>query len=429
MEKRLGFFFVVLLVVSFSLFASGTNEAKATQEEITVVIGTSGNANTIQAHLSEFQEKTGIKVNLESYAAADVKNKVNINGAAGGTEIDVFAFQPTTDTRAYYSNGYFAPLNDYIAASKDYAYEDFFPSSRLSTSVDDVIVGIPYMVEGEIMWYNKEILEKYGVSVPTTFAEMLEVAKKVYDPQNNVYAYTLRGQGNNAVGAITGFLYGFGADFYNEDMTVATINTPEALAAIEFYADLCAFGPPGMQNIKHSDGINWFNNGLTAFRIDSYAQSFNHNDPEKSSIAEHLGYAMFPMGEIGTYTPYNTVGWAYAISATSKHKDAAWKFIEWASSYDMEVKSMIAGGFSARSSVWEDSQVAEVVDPELMSVVKQTGAYGYPYSLPRNMNAVGVRALVGELIDAAQTGLRGAELKAVADEINAKIQAILDSEK
>jgi multiple sugar transport system substrate-binding protein len=428
MGKKLGLFLVALLVVSSTLFAAGAQEIKQQPQEITVVMGTSGNANAIRAHLAEFEAKTNIKVNLESYAAADVQNKVNINGAAGGTEIDVFAFQPITNTRSYQANGYFAPLNDYIAASKGYDYEDFFPSSRLSTSVDGVVVGIPYMVEGLMMWYNKDILDRYKVSVPTTFKEMLEVAKKVYDPANNVYAYTLRGQGNNAVGVIAGFLYGFGANYFDKDMK-ATMNTPEALAAIEFYADLCAYGPPGMKNIKHSDGINWFNNGLTAFRIDSYAQSFNHNNPEKSTIAKDLGYAMLPKGEIGTYTPFNTVGWAYGISATSQHKDAAWKFIEWASGYEMEVNSMVEGGFSARSSVWEDARVAAVVDPQLMEVVKQTGEYGYPYSLPNNMNAVEVRALIGEIIDAAQSGLRGAELKAVADKVNVKIQTILDSEK
>ena len=422
-----GFVFLVIVLSIFSLYASGQQEG-SDKKEITVVMGTSGNANAIQEHLAEFEQSTGIKVNLESYAASDVKNKVNINGAAGGTEIDVFAFQPTTDTRSYYENGYFAPLNDYIANSGSYDYDDFFPSSKLSTTIDDVIVGIPYMVEGEIMWYNKKILDQYDAFVPTTFEEMLEVAPLVTDPDNNVYAYTLRGQGNNAVGAIAGFLYGFGADFYNEEMTKATINSPEAIEAIGFYADLCSYGPPGMQNITHSDGINWFNNGLTAFRIDSYAQSFNHNDPEKSDIADDLGYAMLPVGKIGTYTPYNTVGWAYAISSTSENKDEAWAFIEWASGYEMEVNSMINGGFSARSSVWADPRIAEVIDPELMAVVQKTGEYGYPYSLPHNINAVEVRALVGELIDAAQAGARGTELKKVADVINEKIQAILDSE-
>lgn len=421
---------MILLAVSAMAFANAQAEqAPAAPEEITVVMGTSGNANAIIEKLAEFEAANNIKVSIETYAAADVKNKVNINGAAGGSEIDVLAFQPTSDTRAYYANGYLEPLNKYIEKAKGYDYEDFFQASKVSTSVGEIIVGIPYMVEGEIMWYNKDILAKYGAEVPTTFAEMLEVAKKIYDPANNVYAYTLRGQGNNAVGAIAGFLYGFGADFYDAEMKTATVNTPEFLAAVEFYADLCKFGPPGMQNIKHSDGINWFNNGLTAFRIDSYAQSFNHNNPEKSDIAQYLGYAMLPKGNNGTYTPYNTVGWAYGISATSTHKDAAWKFIEWASSYAMDVSCMLKGGFSARAKVWENEEVAKVVDPSLMAVAKLTGETGYPYSLPHNVNAAEVRAIVGEIIDAAQAGKRGAELKAVADDANARIQAILDSEK
>lgn len=396
--------------------------------KITVVTTSSGPLLAVQKYLPEFEAETGIKVNLELYEFQEAIDKININAGAGGSDIDVISYRPIQETAAWYSNGYFKPLNDYIAASADYDYEDFFPSARAVTTVNDDIIGIPYLVEGEMLWYNTDLFERYGATVPTNFDELLETCKKLYDPANNVYAISLRGEGNGAVTQFSGFLYGFGGDFFDEDLN-ATMNTPEALAALEYYAELIKYGPDGMAAGSTNDSINWFSNGITAMRIDAYAQTFNHTDPDTSVIYDKIGFARFPMGTIGAYTPYNIVAWAWGISSTSKNQDAAWEFVKWASSKEMDVQGMIETGFSARASAWGDERVAAVVDPTLMQVVQHTGEVGYPYDRPHNANASEVRALVGKMIDLANTGLRGSELAAAVEPLNQQIQAILDGEK
>ena len=397
---------------------------------ITVVTTSSGPFLAAQdGGLEEFEEMTGIKVNLELYEFQEAIDKININAAGGGDAIDVITYRPIQETQTWYANGYFAPLNDYIAeAGDEYDYEDFFPAAREVTTVNGDIVGIPYLTEGEILWYNTELFEQYDATVPETFDELLETAEKLYDPANNVYGISLRGEGNSAVTQFSGFLYGFGGDFYDEDLN-ATMNTPEALQALEYYADLCAYGPDGAPSASQADGINWFNTGITAMRIDAYAQEWNHTNPETSLIYDKLGHANFPKGPIGEYTPYNVVAWAMGVSATSKNQDAAWEFIEWLTGKEMDVQAMLHNGFSARVSTWADPRVAEVVDPELMEVVQHTGEVGYPYDRPHNANSSEVRAIVGQMIDLAQSGLRGQELADAVEPLNTQMQEILDTEK
>lgn len=398
-------------------------------EEITIVTTASGPIRAAQNNIAEFEEQTGIKVNFESYEFQEAINKIQISAAGGGGDIDVLCYRPIQETVSWYENGYFENLNDYIdAAGEDYDYEDFFESAREATTVDGNIVGIPYLMEGEILWYNKELFEKYDVEVPTTFDELLEVAKKCYDPDNNSYGIALRGEGNGAVTQFSGFLYGFGGNFYDEEGN-ATMNTPEALEALEYYADLVQYGPDGMAALGQTESVNFFNQGLTAMRIDAYAQTFNHTDPEQSLISDKVGYAMFPEGPIGKSTPYNIVAWAYGISSTSEHKDAAWEYIKWASGKEMEVKGMLENGWSARGSAWADDSVKEYLDPDLANVVSQIGEVGYAYDRPHNENSAEVRAIVGQMIDLANSGLRGDELKAEVDPLNDQIQEILDSEK
>ncbi len=421
----------MLMSLAAPAYAEEESENPASDgPSITVVTTTSGPINAAQENIDEFYDLTGITVNFEVYEDyEETISKELSNAEEGGTDIDVLCYRPIQETTSWYENGYFEPLNDYIdAAGEDYDYDDFFESARELTQVDGTIVGIPYLVEGEILWYNTEIFEEYGVEVPTTFDELLEVAEACYDPAKNTYGIALRGSGNSAVTQFSGFLYGFGGDFYDDEGN-ATMNTDEALAALEYYADLVSYGPDGMSAGGQTESIYWFNRGKTAMRVDAYSQTFNHTDPDTSKIVDNLGYAMFPEGPIGESTPYNIVAWAYGISSTSQNKDLAWEYINWATSKEMEVQGMLADGWSARSSAWDDSRVTEHTDPELAEVVSEIGEVGYPYDRPHNADSSEVRAIVGQMIDLANFGLRGDELKAEVDPLNDEIQEILDSEK
>lgn len=400
-------------------------------ETITICTTISGPIEAAMENIAEFEELTGIKVQFELYEFQECIDKQNINAAGGGNSIDVLCYRPIQETATWYANGYFEPLNDYIAAAGDeYDYEDFGESARAVTTVGDDIVGIPYLVEGEMIWYNEEIFEQYGVEkLPETFDELMAVAEQCYDPANNVYGVALRGAGNNAVTQFSGFLYGFGGDFFDKETMTATMTTPEALAALEYYADLMKFAPDGMEALTNTEAITYFNQGLTAMRVDAYAQTFNHTNPDTSDVVDVLGYMPFPEGPIGKATPYNIVAWAYGISATSEHKDAAWEFLKWVSGKDMEVQAMLHEGWSARISVWSNDEVIASMDPELAATVGKVVADGYPYDRPSNANAGEVRALVGQMLDIAYTGLRGEELKAAIEPINDQIQALLDTEK
>lgn len=397
-------------------------------QTITIVTTGSGPVYAAAKYLDEFEAQTGIKVVLEQYEFQEAINKIAINAAAGGSDIDVICYRPIQETLTWYGNGYFAPLNDYIAAAgEEYDYEDFSPAAREVTTVDGTIVGIPYLTEGEILWINTELFDRYNQTVPTNLDELLACAQAMYDPANNVYGISVRGEGNGAVTQFSGFLYAFGGDFFDENLN-ATMNTPEALAALEYYADLVACGPEGSDVATMNNSLDWFLNGVTAMRVDAYTHNVSITDPEQSLVVDSLDWAPLPAGPAGS-TPYNIVAWAWGISSTSQKQDAAWEFIKWISSKDMDVQGQLEGGSSARVSTWSDERCASYADPKFMETVATISAIGRPYDRPFCANASEVRALVGQMIDAANSGQRGEELKATVDALNAQMQAILDTEK
>lgn len=448
MKKIIALLLTLVLLLSLVACGSASNETNPPAEEkvptaedgdtvvekpfagqtITIVTTGSGPVYAAEKHLDEFEEMTGIEVILEQYEFQEAINKIAINAAAGGSDIDVICYRPIQETLTWYNNGYFAPLNDYIAAAgEEYDYEDFSPAAREVTTVDGTIVGIPYLTEGEMLWMNTALFEQYGQTAPTNLDELLACAQAMYDPANNVYGISVRGEGNGAVTQFSGFLYAFGGDFFDEDLN-ATMNTPEALAALEYYAELVKCGPEGSDVATMNNSLDWFINGITAMRVDAYTHNISITDPDQSLVVDTLDWAPLPEGPAGC-TPYNIVAWAWGVSATSEKQDAAWEFIKWISSKDMDVLSQLEGGSSARVSTWTDERCAEYADAGFMEAVATISAVGKPYDRPFCSNASEVRALVGQMIDAANAGQRGDELKATVEELNAQMQAILDTEK
>ena len=405
-----------------------TNDKPYAGTTITVVTANSAPVRAASARLSEFEEATGIKVNIEIYEPSDAIEKVAINAAAQADGIDVFAYRPIQESLSYEANGWFAPLDDHIAAAgADYDYEDFFASARdATTGKDGHIYGIPYLVEGEILYVNTEMFASLGLEKsPETMDELLDACAAAYDPASNRYGIALRGEGNQAVTQFSGFLYSFGGDFIDYKTNTATMNTPEALAALEYYADLLQYGPDGITSANLSDSLNYFKQGLTLFRIDAYSQNPVTTDPEQSLVWDKVDYSLFPAGSSGAI-PYNITAWSWAISASSKNQDAAWEFIRWASSKDVDLTAATDGAFSARTSTWASPEAAESTPAALAEVIQKTGEIGRTLDRPLCFDAAEVRALVGEMIDAANEGLRGDELAAFVETKNAEIQAILD---
>src|SRR5699024_8933986 len=60
-------------------------------------------------------------------------------------------------------------------------YEDILPGLREETMKDGEITSLPFNKSTEVLWYNKTLFDELGLEVPTTFEELKEVSKKIYE--------------------------------------------------------------------------------------------------------------------------------------------------------------------------------------------------------------------------------------------------------
>ena len=65
-------------------------------------------------------------------------------------------------------------------------YDDIIQGFREASTINGKIYGIPFNKSTEVLWYNKTLLDKLGLKVPTTYDEFANVSKEVTTKQNIV---------------------------------------------------------------------------------------------------------------------------------------------------------------------------------------------------------------------------------------------------
>jgi ABC-type glycerol-3-phosphate transport system substrate-binding protein len=78
---------------------------------------------------------------------------------------------------AYIKAGLITPLNDRFNAWSDSS--QFYPSALNGMMYNGQLLGVPYNTNARGMLYRKSILKKYGLKVPTTWDELLNVAEAI----------------------------------------------------------------------------------------------------------------------------------------------------------------------------------------------------------------------------------------------------------
>jgi len=380
--------------------------------------------DAIKELLPQFEESTGMKVEVQSFFEDQLVQKLTVQMTAASETPDVFMISPLQQGRMFVKNGWLAPLDDYVKADAAYDFNDFSKPSVSSNTINGKLHGIPIITEQHILYYRKDILEKAGIAVPKTIDELVEAAKKLHDPKNEMYGFAARGQRSPLVSQISSFMYSEGGDFMNGDK--AAVNTPEAIKGMATYATLLKdYGPPGVLNMSWPQAIGVFAQGKAAFFADANSLFKNTTDPEKSKVADKVGFAVFPAGKAGS-KPFNITSWSLAMNSKSKNKDASWAFIKWATSKEIVTATQKKGNPGARISVWDSPEGTVAYPKELAEVTKEAQKGGVDHSVPSVDNVGEARDIIGAIV---QKAISGEDIKVAAEQANKEFQALIDKEK
>lgn len=401
------------------LTGCGANgDAAAEGGTLNVVLANHVWSDFIADKIPEFEAASGVKVQLSTFGEQQLAEQYTVKLNAGDKSIDVMMFRPPSETRLYDQNGWVEDLTERATASDVLDWDDFYSSSASDVTVDDVILGVPLVTEQQILYYRKDLLEAAGIEVPTTLDELEAAAAAL--TTDETFGFVARGKQFSQTAP---YLHTFGGDWFDGDK--ATINTPEAIKSYEYYGGLLRnYGPPGVTNMGWPEAIAIFAQGKAAFYTDANVLYPNLTDPAKSVVSDQVGFAVVPGGPNGPQ-PYNITSWGLGINKNSEAKDAAWEFIEWASSPEMVLAAQKEGIFGARQSVWANPDSLTGIPLELAEVTRDSIEIDGGRDRPDVVQVTKAIQIYGGPITAA---ILGEDVKAAADKAQAQFQELLDEE-
>jgi multiple sugar transport system substrate-binding protein len=407
MKKLLFVLLALLLVLGLS----------AQAKEIRVLLANHPYGDLLKAAIPEFEQATGIKVNLEQLQESQLTTKLTTEFATGSSTVDVFMTRPLQETKMFYKNGWLLPLTSYDFAD--------FPKNALSVvTFGTKTYVVPIVTEWQVLYYRIDLLQKAGLKVPTTFAELEAAAKKLNSA--DVAGIASRGKGAAAVTQLSSYLYNYGGLYL--DKGKAVFDSPEAMAAFRYYGKLLGtYGPAGVTAMSWDNIMPLFQAGKIAMWTDASVFYGQIVDPAKSQVPqENVGIANLPAGPKAS-SPFIVVSWGVSIAKKTKNPDLAQQFLAWATSKEMAKKALIANITMARNSPWLDRDVLSKVNPGLIDTRAYAAKNGYPLDRPY-MSAVGeARDRIGEvIIESINTKGESAKLDAMAKEKAAKVNELLE---
>ena len=288
--------------------------------------------------IAEFEDLTGITVEVEALPEDQFRQRLQVELTAGSGDIDVFMTSVLQDGPRFAESGWYADLEPFVSdpllTSPDYNFSDISSSVLEGHTFNGVLSALPIQLEVQMLYYRKDLLEAAGFDgPPSTYEELEEMAAAVHDPANDLYGFSSRGRGAATVTQITTFLRSYGADYLDADGKAA-FASDEGIEAIAEYGRLVrTYGPSGGVNNSWEELLALFQSGSIALWSDNSGQAAALRDPATSSVAEVVGYAPMPAGPVTAAQSY--FGWAAAVAETSGKKEAAWLFLQWLTGPDV----------------------------------------------------------------------------------------------
>lgn len=285
----------------------------------------------LQSLVAEYQEEyptIAVDIVLGSPTS---RGRRLLTALSSGADLGIFEIEPAL-MREWAEAGYLLPLDDVVNAI---GRADYTPGSLFEQG--DHVYALPYATSVYGLWVRTDLLAAQGLPLPTSYAEIQETARRL--TTGEMYGIALpAGQNIATVNYFSTFLWQNGGDYFACDGRV-TFGEPVALDALQKWAALLPYAPPGVATWGYGEQIDAFVRGRVAMAM--YAGRLGVNLAEEAPELEDKTTVIFP-----AWGPNRvTLGvWSrLAIGAGTQHQAEAKAFLAWLLSgdrllrYDMTV--------------------------------------------------------------------------------------------
>jgi raffinose/stachyose/melibiose transport system substrate-binding protein len=315
----------------------------------------------------------GITVNFKPFKATEY-NKILATGLAGSDGPDVPQVRSYGQLQTTVASGSLVPLDGKVDLS---GWDETVLASAKGKE-DGKVYSVPFARQATVMFYNKDLFEKNGLSVPTTWDEFMAANKKLAAAGITPIAVGAKDDWTLPIVHEVLAAPRFGGKAFHEAVTTGEkdFTDPDWVASVKVVGDLKAYMPKSVTGVAVTDAQTLFSSGKAAmFPGGSYdLATLQKANPEmKIGVLEVPPAPGSPEGSQAT-----TAGWAdgnFGVSSKSKNQAEALELVKWMST--KEFGQMVADEIKQISAV----PGVEYKDELLKQISGSYDKNGSPYLL------------------------------------------------
>ena len=278
----------------------------------------------------EFNEsQANISIEMVPLPYGEAIQKVYVALAGGEAPFDL-TFNHPMQRATYAVRGVLIPLNDYIEADDRVNLDNFYPGLVENLSWQGQVYAIADGAHPMFVLYNPSLIEAAGLEDPW---DVYQAGEWTLEKWEREYAGALTtGEGVERQWGRTPtprtirienlWIWGFGGDVWNEDVTATVINEAEAIEAWNWMADTTKMGyTPTPAEAEE------FRGGAEMMNTERVAMGFFHREIlpylREDLVLAQVPLPSMPNGPTITRNPPEGPG----IYSGSPHPDEAWEYV------------------------------------------------------------------------------------------------------
>jgi trehalose/maltose transport system substrate-binding protein len=263
-----------------------------------------------------------------------------------------------------------------------------FPAVVENNTIDGKLVAMPWFADAGLLYYRKDLLEKYNRPVPQTWADLTETARIIQEGErkaanNDFWGYVWQGRAYEGLTTVAlEWIASFGGGAIVDDKGAITLDNPKAAQALKTAAGwVGTISPEGVLNYTEEEARGVFQAGNAAF-MRNWPYAWALAQGEDSPIKGKIGISPLPKGGPDGQHAGTLGGQQLAVSKYSKNTDAAADLVMYLTSAEEQKRRAVVGSFNPTiPSLFEDEEVKKAAPfiGELFAVF--TNAVARPASI------------------------------------------------
>lgn len=256
---------------------------------------------------------------------------------------------------------YFASVGAFTDISKNYEAlefkDEFSPGMTLSGQVDGRTYAVPLAPDVSVLLYNKDHYAEVGLDPecpPRTWDELIANSRKLTTDEHYGYVYA----GDHAGAYMFTFLpyvWNNGGEFLSDNGQSCELDSENAREALQLFYDLTntyQVTPPGSVFYSWTEAQDAFLLGKASQIVLGSSAVYNIVNGAGDM---NWGACLIPKGPSGTEYASFSGGDSIGITSQCQNVDAAWAFIEYALTDDIQIDVFAKGGLlPARNSQFDN---------------------------------------------------------------------------